>query len=106
MEGLKTLTPCGGLFVFHSMELSFLQKKPMEKDKIKSFKISPSPILEKTGFGDISKKDWWKFKKMTREEYRNTAGACLLIGLIMPPVFYAGIISGAIWIYKVIRKQQ
>jgi len=75
----------------------------MDKEH-KSFRISPDKT---TGFSDLTKKDWWKYKKLTRKEYGVSAVACLLISFIMPrllatPFFIVGIVAGIIWIYKTI----
>jgi hypothetical protein len=78
----------------------------MQKEKPRSFRLSGIGTKGPNAFGDISKKDWWQFKKMSRTEYRNTAGLCLLAGLIIHILFPVGIISGIIWIYKVIMKEE
>ena len=70
----------------------------MDKEH-KSFRISSG---KHTGFGDITKKDWWKYKKLTRKEYGTGAITCILLGFIIPILFPIGLLIGVVWIYKTI----
>ncbi len=78
------------------------------KQKYKSFRLNLGilePVAHQAGFGDITKKEFWQFKKMSKNEYRNAASACFLLGFIMPVLFLVGAIIAIVWIYKVVRKQ-
>lgn len=71
----------------------------MEKEKLKSFRLSRGKMSENTSFGDISKKDWWKFKKMSYKiNYGYTAILFIGFGLLVPALLPIGIIAGIIWI--------
>ena len=66
----------------------------------KSFRITSKKYA---GFSDdITKKDFWKYKKLTRKEYGAGAITCILLGFIIPILFSIGLLIGIIWIYKTI----
>lgn len=77
----------------------------MEQEENRSFRLGTSQ-KKPTAFGNITKKEWWKFKKTTKAEYKNTAILCLLLGIIISPLFLVGVIAGIIYLYKSIAEKK
>jgi hypothetical protein len=68
--------------------------------KLKNFRLSTPPVPEET--------KWWEFRRMGKKEYGYNAILCLLLGFILKGVVgdtiaLVGLISGIIWVIKVIK---
>ncbi len=71
----------------------------MEKEKPRSFRLSRETMFDNTIYGDMSKKDWWKFKKVSyKVNYRNLALLFIFFLFLIPTLFPVGSIALIIWI--------